>query len=139
MSRKQKLELTWIGKEDTPKLEPRALVEEPEKSHHAPHRVGDHDLFDNKLIFGDNLLAPSLIKTDQWGNEVINPDFHPELLSEAVCKIEGFTYAPSAEVFWKHGHATESDFIYVTTQNLSRPQLETLSQAVGPDRSLLVC
>ncbi len=57
MNRKQKLELTWIGKENRPKLEPRILLEDPERSHHAPHRVTDHDLFDNRLILGDNLLA----------------------------------------------------------------------------------
>ena len=57
MVNKQKLELTWIGKENRPKLEPRILLEDPEKSYHAPHRVTDHDLFDNRLIFGDNLLA----------------------------------------------------------------------------------
>lgn len=84
-------------------------------------------------------VEASLIKKDQWDNEVINPELNPELLAEAVCKIEGFTYAPSAEDFWNHGHATETDFIYVTTQNLSRPQLEALSEAIGPDRSLLVC
>ena len=54
---KTKLELTWIGKENRPRLEPRILLEDPEKSYHAPHRVTDHDLFDNRLIFGDNLLA----------------------------------------------------------------------------------
>lgn len=54
---KQKLELTWIGKEKRPKLEPRILLEEPERSYHAKHRVSDKDVFDNKLIFGDNLLA----------------------------------------------------------------------------------
>jgi adenine-specific DNA-methyltransferase len=27
---KQKLELTWIGKENRPKLEPRLLLEDPE-------------------------------------------------------------------------------------------------------------
>ena len=27
------------------------------KSYHATHRVTDHDIFDNRLIFGDNLLA----------------------------------------------------------------------------------
>jgi adenine-specific DNA-methyltransferase len=32
MTRKQKLELTWIGKENRPKLEPRILPENPEKS-----------------------------------------------------------------------------------------------------------
>lgn len=57
MSNKTKLELTWIGKENRPKLEPRILLEDPEKSYHASHRVTDHDLFDNRLIFGDNLLA----------------------------------------------------------------------------------
>jgi adenine-specific DNA-methyltransferase len=30
--RKTKLELTWIGKENRPKLEPRILIEDPEKS-----------------------------------------------------------------------------------------------------------
>jgi len=32
---KQKLELTWIGKEKRPKLEPRILLEDQEKSYHA--------------------------------------------------------------------------------------------------------
>jgi adenine-specific DNA-methyltransferase len=54
---RQKLELTWVGKENRPKLEPRILLEDREKSYHAPHRVTDHDLFDNRLIYGDNLLA----------------------------------------------------------------------------------
>ena len=54
-----KLELTWIGKENRPKLEPRILLEDPAKSYHAKQRVTDHDLFDNRLIFGDNLLALS--------------------------------------------------------------------------------
>jgi adenine-specific DNA-methyltransferase len=49
---RQRLELTWIGKENRPKLEPRILLEDPEKSYHAKHRVADGDLFDNRLIFG---------------------------------------------------------------------------------------
>jgi len=57
MSKKQKLELTWIGKENRPKLEPRILLEDPAKSYHAKHRVTESDIFDNRLIFGDNLLA----------------------------------------------------------------------------------
>ena len=36
---KQKLELTCIGKENRPKLEPRILLEDPAKSYHAKHRV----------------------------------------------------------------------------------------------------
>ena len=30
MIKKQKLELTWIGKENRPRLEPRILLEDPE-------------------------------------------------------------------------------------------------------------
>lgn len=52
-NKKQKLELTWIGKDKRPRLEPRILLEEPDKSYHARHRVNDKDIFDNKLIFGD--------------------------------------------------------------------------------------
>ncbi|MHB8900168.1 MAG: site-specific DNA-methyltransferase [Thermoguttaceae bacterium] len=66
-NRKQKLELTWIGKENRPKLEPRILLEDPEKSYHAPHRVTDNDLFDNRLIFGDNLLALKALEQEFTG------------------------------------------------------------------------
>lgn len=54
---KNKLELTWMGKENRPHLEPRSLLHEPDLSHHAASRVTDRDLCDNRLIFGDNLLA----------------------------------------------------------------------------------
>ncbi len=87
MANKQKLELTWIGKENRPRLEPCILLEDPEKSYHAKYRVkrsnpqmtqmgadkrdnlrksaqsadkssiGVGDIFNNRLIFGDNLLA----------------------------------------------------------------------------------
>jgi adenine-specific DNA-methyltransferase len=55
--RNPRLELTWIGKDQRPRLEPRILIEEPTQSYHAPHRVTDSDLYDNKLIFGGNLLT----------------------------------------------------------------------------------
>ena len=46
MTKKQKLELTWIGKENRPKLEPRILIEDPEKSYHASHWVSGNDIFE---------------------------------------------------------------------------------------------
>ena len=67
MTKRTKLELTWIGKETRPKLEPRILIEDPEKSYHAAHRVTDHDLFDNRLIFGDNLLALKALEQEFTG------------------------------------------------------------------------
>ncbi len=64
---RQKLELTWIGKEKRPRLEPRILLEDPEKSYHAKHRVSDGDIFDNRLIFGDNLLALKALEAEFAG------------------------------------------------------------------------
>jgi adenine-specific DNA-methyltransferase len=84
-------------------------------------------------------LAPSLIVNDRWGNPVINPEYNAAQLAEALAKLEGFTYAPSETCWWQHGHSSERDFIYVTTQNLSAEQLQALADEVGPDRSLLVC
>lgn len=84
-------------------------------------------------------LAPSLIVSDRWGNPVINPEHNAAQLAEALSKLEGFTYAPSEVQWWQHGHSSERDFIYVTTQNLSAEQLQALSDEVGSDQSLLVC
>ena len=67
MTNKQKLELTWIGKEKRPRLEPRILLEDPEKSYHAKHRVSADDNFDNRLIFGDNLLALKALEAEFSG------------------------------------------------------------------------
>lgn len=84
-------------------------------------------------------LAPTLLTTDRWGNLVINPAYDAATLTAAMCKLEGFTYAPSEVLWWQQGHSSERDFIYVTTQTLGAEQLAALSDEVGADRSLLVC
>ena len=57
---KQRLELTWIGKGDEPKLEPRILIEDAEKSY------GDKQT-ENMLIHGDNLLALKALEQEVTG------------------------------------------------------------------------
>ncbi|WP_311336810.1 site-specific DNA-methyltransferase [Cardiobacterium hominis] len=84
-------------------------------------------------------LAPSLIVDDPWGNQIINPAYNAAQLAEALCKLEGFSYAPSEVHWWQHGYSSERDFIYVTTQNLSVMQLQALADEVGGGQSLLVC
>jgi adenine-specific DNA-methyltransferase len=84
-------------------------------------------------------LAPSLLERDQFGNWIISRQYNAAMLAEAMCKFEGFAYAPSETEYWMHGHSTERDFIYVTTQTLTREQLQKLSDEVGDNRSLLVC
>lgn len=83
-------------------------------------------------------IAPSLLEKDKWGNWVVNKEYNAAMLAAALCKLEGFIYAPSETVYWQHGHSTERDFIYVTTQNLSPDQLQGLSDEVGAGRTLLV-
>lgn len=61
MNNNQKLELTWIGKEKRPKLEPRILIEDPDRSYGDGHA-------DNMLIFGDNLLALKALEQDYAGS-----------------------------------------------------------------------
>ncbi|MEI6387872.1 MAG: site-specific DNA-methyltransferase [Spirochaetota bacterium] len=83
-------------------------------------------------------LAPSLLEKDKWGNWVINKEYNAAMLAEALCKLEGFSYAPSETEYFIHGHSTETDFIWVTTQNLGHEQLAALSEDVGSNRTLLV-
>lgn len=76
--KKTKLELTWPGKEERPRLEPRILLEHPDRSHHAAVK-GEGDLFDNMLIKGDNLLALKALEAS-WASCVqciyIDPPFN---------------------------------------------------------------
>lgn len=83
-------------------------------------------------------LAPSLLKQDKWGNWVISKEYNAAMLAEALCKLEGFVYAPSDSVYWQHGKSTEKDFIYVTTAHLGHEQLQQLNDEVGSERTLLV-
>jgi adenine-specific DNA-methyltransferase len=83
-------------------------------------------------------IAPSLLKEDKWGNWVISKEYNAAMLAEALCKLEGFTYAPSDSVYWQQGRSSEQDFLYVTTAQLNHDQLQQLSDEVGQDRTLLV-
>lgn len=83
-------------------------------------------------------LAPSLLKKDRWGNWVISKDYNAAMLTEALCKLEGFIYAPSDTIYWQHGYSTERDFLYATTAQLNHAQLQQLSDEVGSERTLLV-
>jgi adenine-specific DNA-methyltransferase len=56
----QRLELTWIGKGEEPQLEPRILIEDPDKSY---GEAGS----ENMLIHGDNLLALKALEQEYAG------------------------------------------------------------------------
>ena len=84
-------------------------------------------------------LAPSMLEKDKWGNWVISKDYNAVMLTEAMCKHMGFTYAPDKNHYWMHGYSTETDFIYITTSSLTHEHLRAISEEVGPHRTLLIC
>ena len=56
----QKLELTWIGKGDEPRVEPRILLHDQSKDYGDPNS-------ENMLIHGDNLLALKALEQEYAG------------------------------------------------------------------------
>lgn len=84
-------------------------------------------------------LAPTLIKTDNEGMPIINPEYNAEMLAAAMAMHEGFHYAPDPDVFWKQGYSTEHDFIYTTTQHLTIETMEYIDSLLGEDETILIC
>lgn len=84
-------------------------------------------------------LAPSLLKQDSYGNWVIDEKYNATMLAHAVCKHEGFRFEPHAEMYWKQGKSTETDFIFVTTNFVTVEQLDMIHGEMLPGESLLIC
>lgn len=84
-------------------------------------------------------LAPSLLKEDKFGNPVINKEYNADMLAAAMAKQEGYTYQPDAEVYWKQGYGSETDYIYTTTQFMTVEALAAIHETMAEGESLLVC
>lgn len=84
-------------------------------------------------------LAPSLLEKDKYGNWVINKKYNFNMLAEAMCKLKGFTYQPEELVFWKQGQSTETDYIFTTTQLVTRELVEQIQEQLGKEETLLIC
>ncbi len=84
-------------------------------------------------------LAPSLLKQDTYGNWVIDEKYNATMLAHSVSKHEGFRFDPHAEMYWKQGKSTETDFIFVTTNFVTVEQLDMIYGEMLPGESLLIC
>ena len=60
---------------------------------------------------------------------MISKQYNAAMLAEAMCKFRVHLRTKRHQ-YWIHGHSTERDFIYVTTQTLTRAQLQKLSDEV---------
>ena len=61
------------------------------------------------------------------------------MLAAAMCKHEGFKFFPDAEIYWKQGKSTETDYIFVTTAFVTVEQLDKIREEMKPGGSLLIC
>jgi len=132
-----RLELTWIGKENRPQLEPRILLKGPSKSYHAKHRNGKKDIFDNRLIFGDNLLALKALEQEFTGKVkciYIDPPRTPASprLSPAAASRLTLTSGPPCRSVETFAASSPRRRFAATTAPWSRAlRISTLHGAIG--------
>lgn len=84
-------------------------------------------------------LAPSLLNQDKFGNMVISAEYDGQMLAAAMAKQEGFSFQPNENKYWKQGRSSEQDYIFTTTQYLTRTMLDAIAEDLLSEESLLVC
>lgn len=120
MSTKQRLELTWIGKEIQSKLEPRILIEDPAKSYGNSPKGGC-----NMLIYGDNLLALKALEQDFAGKIkciYIDPPYNTGARIDSDCNEVGY----------------DDGLEHSEWLNMMKPRLELLKKLLSNDGTLAI-
>ena len=84
-------------------------------------------------------LAPPLLTVDTFGNMVISAEYDAQMLAAAMAKQEGFSFQPDENKYWKQGRSSEQDYIFTTTQYLTRTMLDAIAEDLLSEESLLVC
>jgi adenine-specific DNA-methyltransferase len=84
-------------------------------------------------------LAPTLLEPSGFGFLVLSDKYNHEMLSQAMAKHEGYTYAPDENVFWKQGHSGDNNFIFTATGHISPQYLDNISSQLGENEYLLIC
>jgi len=111
--KKGKLELTWVGKDERVRLEPRVLAEDAAKSYGDPKA-------ENMLIFGDNLLALKALEQDFAGRITciaIDPPYN------------------TGNAFAQYDDGVEHSLWL----SLMRDRLEQLKRLLDPEGSIWIC
>jgi len=81
-------------------------------------------------------LAESLlVKHHKLPVYQINPSYTWPMTCEAICKIEGFKYAPDGEF---QGYSSESRFIHITEEFVNGKYVMSIVKALGDRQSVLI-
>ena len=83
-------------------------------------------------------LAPTLIKKDFLGIEVINDSYNADMLASAVALHEGFKYEPSEEIFWKQSINNENSYLFVTTRHIDGNYLNSIKDSMEENEYLII-
>ena len=83
-------------------------------------------------------LAPTLIKEDDFGQTIINPEYNAEMLASAVAKHEGYFYNPDPSIFWKQSNNQGKSFLYVTTNHVNSQLIETIKADMQEEEFVLI-
>ena len=81
------------------------------------------------------LAEPLLVKNKVLPIYQINPSYTWNMVCEAICKIEGFTYEPSGEF---QGHSSENRFIHITEEFVNTKYVMSIMKNLWDKQSLLI-
>lgn len=81
------------------------------------------------------LAEPLLVKNPVLPVYQINPSYTWDMVCEAICKIEGFTYEPSGEF---QGYSSENRFIHITEEFVNTKYVMSVMKTLGEKQSLLI-
>ena len=81
------------------------------------------------------LAEPLLVKNKVLPVYQINPSYTWDMVCEAICKIEGFTYEQSGEF---QGHSSENRFIHITEEFVNTKYVMSIMKNLGDKQSLLI-
>lgn len=81
------------------------------------------------------LAEPLLVKNSTLPIYQLNPSYTWDMVCEAICKIEGFTYSPSGEF---HGYSSENRFIHITEEFVNVKYVMSIMKSLSDRQSLLI-
>ena len=81
------------------------------------------------------LAEPLLVKNPIIPVFEVNPSYTFEMVCEAICKIESFTYSPAD---FYHGYSSENRFIHITLEYVNGEYVLELASKLTDKQSLII-
>lgn len=83
-------------------------------------------------------IAPTLINVDDFGQEIINPQYSPQMLAASIALHEGYTFDPNPDKYWKQANNGGTGYLFVTTNHVSAELISSINAELGDEEFLLV-